>query len=1599
MAFKPDDIAISDNTGQYPSITEIGLEGETIRLVTDGDPFPAAAGTPLINDGANERRNFLENNNITKQSRDLTFTYRGTRNSENATDRRTGPIGIAANGVFLNSPSFPIQQLPTSSSEPHPGLNFDVFRLKSVFKLDAATGSPDAFGSYGYYSGEFLKSVFQDAKVYSTNKYYGDTSFGKDHMRHADGHSKIIGFCFDGYPIYGPYGYKDPDDTNSRASVMLSSYRLKTNDRHRPEGYKETDQIDIGDDLYTLELGTYIQDYEYIENIGTLDQYNGRYCKTPEFPNGTYAYFITFTDLTLEEPAYPYFFGNQTKQARTAGLGEQRYVESLWNLGSGNILSTIIERNTIEIRLPVANGISPRIELIAGSLPAGLRIEGTAIKGTPFEVERDTVSRFVLRAYFNARTEDRTFEIITSGPDEPYWLTPSGLLDAGPSNHYFVLDNELIDYQLLADDNDLPAGDTLSYFIAEGDGELPPGLTLTDDGKIQGIVEPLFALARSQKDAGYDQDLYDSIMADYNVKSANGYGTYFYDLENYDFNIPTLIPKKLNRYYPFIVTVTDGDTFVKREFNVYLVGDDYLRADNAIMQSGTGIFTADNTYLRNPVWLTPRDLGFRRANNYVTLFLDVIENEFLYGQVYYTLDDFNDDGTPSQLPPGMSLDTKSGEVTGRVPYQPAITENYKFSVTATRFEGDTGTATIFGTFYEDTLLGATTFKIGKLDLTGDIDGVDDLKELVTRSIKLYDKEYKVTAVDDTNPEYDTITLDNSLDPYISLSLTKPGVAQQNHLFVRELTGEQQDKILGRQIRFSQNEFYTIDSIVPYLEYSVRDRNFGAVYASNSSLEMTVGTEYNLGDYASYAGDETYQAGIYQVAFGDKSSIDATVQQYIAGNIISPLHGLDADSLNGAPVQLESTGQLPIGADANTIYFLRIFDVNTLMIHTTKSGALNPNTNIDKLPLSGGNGIMKVVVLGDSFTAKSVTDELGAPITDDNGEFILEFDALRWQYVAASQLLLDQETNNNMLIQSLSRKYVQGEITIEQKNTGAFAVRMPSTAFTRLISKVAEFFYGTENGSTLLTITRDNENKLNLQNPLQRNITDGRNIGIALFRGDFFSKDVAVAETDELVDFPSKSKTFEIQIIGEIDTTIRWITDSDLGTLPANFLSTLRVQATTTVPDTSLIYTLESGRLPFGIRLNRSGELIGRPRQYQDVNGPGLTTFDANATTFDGISGERTTFDREYKFTVEARDRFGLSAITREFVLKVSDEDNLRYSNLYMRPLLEQRNRNSYQTFVSNPDVFVPEYIYRPDDPEFGIQKQIQMLAYAGIESKNVDVFVAATAQHHKRRRLRLGEFKTAIAREPGTTETIYEVVYIEVIDPQKPKQGTTKKSFTITNKNRLTVDSIEYSIADDNTNTASGISEVPIYGRQTVRFIVPSQEEIIIDPREGSNIAIDADNEDFTITIRGDQEITVTLLKADSEPMRIRPTHTTIKADNTSVNVAQTSDNIRYNSNIDHMRDRIEITGGNDRLYLPLWMRTPQADTELRELDYTTAVPVCYCKPGRSADILLNIKNEINQGNFDVKNIDFTIDRYIIDRTLDNVNEQYILFPNYQYNV
>jgi hypothetical protein len=126
-------------------------------------------------------------------------------------------------------------------------------------------------------------------------------------------HSPIIGFAFDGFPVYGCYAYTNTNGTGA-IKRMKSSYRMRnmTDRTTLPDGTILSPAL-YGPSFATVPLGGYQEDFEYVPGLGDLDDHNGRFCITPEYPLGIYAYFVTL-DSALT-PVYPYaigqtFYGN-----------------------------------------------------------------------------------------------------------------------------------------------------------------------------------------------------------------------------------------------------------------------------------------------------------------------------------------------------------------------------------------------------------------------------------------------------------------------------------------------------------------------------------------------------------------------------------------------------------------------------------------------------------------------------------------------------------------------------------------------------------------------------------------------------------------------------------------------------------------------------------------------------------------------------------------------------------------------------------------------------------------------------------------------------------------------------------------------------------------------------------------------------------------------------------------------------------------------------------------------------------------------------------------------------------------------------------------
>jgi len=164
----------------------------------------------------------------------------------------------------------------------------------------------------GFYPGAFYRQLLDD-----------NVDSNGDEITTGFSHSPIIGWAYDGNPIYGPYGYaiplfKEGQSTGGNKKIF-SSYEIdvETSGTLRPSGFTN---------------GSFTQDYLY-KASGDLDEYNGRFCKTPEFPEGTYAYFST-VDFG-GNLAYPYITKshyNQTDSFNYTTLNDQS--DSTLNNGS-----------------------------------------------------------------------------------------------------------------------------------------------------------------------------------------------------------------------------------------------------------------------------------------------------------------------------------------------------------------------------------------------------------------------------------------------------------------------------------------------------------------------------------------------------------------------------------------------------------------------------------------------------------------------------------------------------------------------------------------------------------------------------------------------------------------------------------------------------------------------------------------------------------------------------------------------------------------------------------------------------------------------------------------------------------------------------------------------------------------------------------------------------------------------------------------------------------------------------------------------------------------------------------------------------------------
>jgi hypothetical protein len=771
-----------------------------------------------------------------------------------------------------------------------------------------------------------------------------------------------------------------------------------------------------------------------------------------------------------------------------------------WITPAGN-LGTFTERITVNIPLSATSSVGEiTYSIIAGRLPRGLRLRGNTIVGSPTEVRTFTTSRFVIRANDGIDLEDRTFAITIDGDDVPQWITKEGFLNVGPANSFFVLDNSKVDFQLEVRDPDITAGDKLEFYLLPTGGELPPGLSLSKSGRITGFTDPIFALEYTDNPTGaYDSGAFDIVPLDVAAKGSTGFDSFLYDFETFDESSDAKAPRRLSRFYTFIVAVTDGIHEIRRIFRIWVVTEEFLKADNSLIQVDTNLFQADSGPDRKPIWITESDLGRIRASNYVTLFLDVYNPPSLPGSIVYFL----------------------------LPYNPG---RYR-------------------------LKGTEQIVRGNWEVSGQPLRFRYQEKGRWRS----DRDYRIG---------DAVTYFDDEDP---LSTSRVWVC----------ISDNKNRIP------SEGNFWTKEGV-------------------NS-------------------GNQTFEA--------ESSNLWDTLEPETE-SVIPP--GLSLDSATG-----NLAGRIPYQAAVTKQYKFTVEAVN-----------------------------FPPVLFDENYT---IVGEWDSTVNYDL-EQAVRYDGFIW-------LCIEPHRN-----------------------------RRPE--------RESEFW----------------------------------DIGVS-----------------------AESKTFNVDIIGEIESAVNWITEPDLGVIQPGIPSKIQLEAEVLLYGGRTIYELVGGALPPGLQLINNGQIQGKAKQFADSQGLGLTRFyektdsaldeSTRSREYNVIfDGEETSFDREYRFTVRARDVLNASQNDREFKVFVKAEKNYSFSNLYVKAFQNKEKRLQWYDFITDSEIFRENEIYRYGDPNFGIQSELKMLIYAGIESRDAEFFIQAMSRNHYRKQIRFGDVKSAVAKDPVTQRVLYEVIYIDVVD-------------------------------------------------------------------------------------------------------------------------------------------------------------------------------------------------------------------------------------------
>lgn len=226
--------------------------------------------------------------------------------------------------------------------------------------------------------------------------------------------------------------------------------------------------------------------------------------------------------------------------------------------------------------------------------------------------------------------------------------------------------------------------------------------------------------------------------------------------------------------------------------------------------------------------------------------------------------------------------------------------------------------------------------------------------------------------------------------------------------------------------------------------------------------------------------------------------------------------------------------------------------------------------------------------------------------------------------------------------------------------------------------------------------------------------------------------------DDLPDYQSRGITYSMNVTVGAAAGIEWQVPSFLGEIDNGTVSELYVAAISP-DDPDLYYEHTSGNLPPGLKLTETGFISGRV--CFDIPGP----------------------SQEYVFYITARGVHRKIDIEQRFSVRVRYANPVPYNDLYLQAYPEKNSKFLIENILQDYVTIPPDRVYRLGDVNFGYNNRCRFLQAWNINVSTDERFQQAMSQNHYRRRLKLAEFKYAVARD-SAGQVVYEVIYSPIVD-------------------------------------------------------------------------------------------------------------------------------------------------------------------------------------------------------------------------------------------